>query len=134
MKTAAGDRVGVEIPIVQAQMGNGALLATAVSNAGGLGTLPAWVWDIETLRAQIGETRALTSKPFAANFNMEFPQEERLDACLEEGAPTISVFWQDASPIASRAKDAGAIVMHTVASADDARRAVDWGADAVKRQ
>jgi len=68
----------------------GPALAAAVSNAGGLGTLALWGADIEALRRQVRETRALTSKPFAVNLNLEFPQQERLDACLQEGVPIIS--------------------------------------------
>jgi hypothetical protein len=68
----------------------GPALAAAVSNAGGLGTLALWGADIEALRRQVRETRALTSKPFAVNLNLEFPQQERLDASLQEGVPIIS--------------------------------------------
>src|SRR5215211_4161024 len=82
MITAACKRLGIEIPIIQAPMGGavGPALAGAVSNAGGLGTLALWTADVQTLRQQVPETRALTSKPFAVNLNLEFPQQERLDA------------------------------------------------------
>jgi nitronate monooxygenase len=55
--------LGIEIPIVQAPMGGavGPALAAAVSNAGGLGTLALSGADIETVRGQVRETRALTS-------------------------------------------------------------------------
>jgi hypothetical protein len=46
--------------------------------------LPLWYADPETMRNQIRETRALTSKPFGVNLNLEFPQDERLDVCLAE--------------------------------------------------
>ena len=136
MKTAVCERLGLEFPIVQAPMGGavGPRLAAAVSNAGGLGTLAPWALDVETVRRQIRETRALTSKPFAVNLNMEFPQEERLEACLEEGVPVISFFWRDPSALVSRAKAAGAIVLHTVGNAEDARLAVDCGVDVVVAQ
>lgn len=129
-------KLGIEIPIVQAPMGGvtGPQLAAAVSNAGGLGTLPLWRADNETLRRAVRETRAQTAKPFAVNLNMEFPQEQRLDACLEEGVPIISFFWNDPSPLVERAKRGGAIVMHTVGCARDARRAVDCGVDVVVAQ
>lgn len=48
----------------------GPALAAAVSNAGGLGTLALWGADIQTLRQQVRQTRALTPKPFAANLNL----------------------------------------------------------------
>ena len=125
MKTALCQRLGIELPIIQAPMGGaaGPILAAAVSNAGGLGTLPLWRTEVETLRRRIRETRDLTSRPFAVNLNLEFPQEERLATCLEERVPIISFFWRDPGSLVQRAKAAGAIVMHTVGSADDAKRA-----------
>src|ERR1700732_3293836 len=95
--TAVCERLGIEVAIIQAPMGGavGPALAAAVSNAGGLGTLALWGADIDTLRRQVRETQALTSKPFAVNLNLEFPQEERLEACLREGVPIISLFWSE---------------------------------------
>lgn len=134
--TAFCERLGIEIPIVQAPMGGavGPALAAAVSNAGGLGTLALWGADIEALRRQVRETRALTSKPFAVNLNLEFPQEERLDACLQEGVPIISFFWREPSALVARAKAGGAIVLHTVSTAREARAAVECGVDVVVAQ
>ena len=136
MNTAVCERLEIEVPIVQAPMAGagGPRLAAAVSNAGGLGTLALWRMDDENLRRQVRETRSLTSKPFAVNLNMELPQEERLEACLEEGVPVISFFWRDPSPLVSRAKAGGAVVMHTVGNAKDARLAVDCGVDIIVAQ
>jgi NAD(P)H-dependent flavin oxidoreductase YrpB (nitropropane dioxygenase family) len=130
------DIARIEKPIVQAPMGGvgGPQLAAAVSNAGGLGTLPLWSGNDEVVRATIGKTKDLTDRPFAVNLNMEFPQERRLEICLEEGVPIISFFWQDPSPLIRMAKDGGAIVMHTVGNAEDARKAVDNGIDIVVAQ
>lgn len=127
---------GVKIPIVQAPMGGagGARLAAAVSNAGGLGTLPLWSADDDLVRRTITETKELTDRPFAVNLNMEFPQERRLEICLEEKVPIISFFWQDPASLIRMAKDAGVIVMHTVGNAEDARKAVDNGIDIVVAQ
>jgi nitronate monooxygenase len=112
----------------------GPALAAAVSNSGGLGTLPLWSEDNDTMRASIRKTRSLTSKPFAVNLNMEFAQDERLDVCLEEGVPIISFFWKDPTPLVRTARDAGAIVMYTVGDAASARRAVDSGVDVIVAQ
>ena len=60
MRTALCDKVGIAIPIVVAPMGGavGPHLAAAVSNAGGLGTIPLWRADIETRRlAPVGGVR-----------------------------------------------------------------------------
>jgi NAD(P)H-dependent flavin oxidoreductase YrpB (nitropropane dioxygenase family) len=128
--------LGIEIPIVQAPMG-GAVpvrLAAAVSNAGALGTLPLWRADIESLRRTVRKMRSVTSKPFAVNLNMEFPQQDRLEVCLEEGVPIISFFWRDPGALVKRAKAGGATVLYTVGNADDARRAVDNGVDVIVAQ
>src|SRR6185295_16452113 len=136
MITAGCKRLGIEVPIIQAPMGGavGPAIAAAVSNAGGLGTLALWPADIETLRQQVRETRSLTAKPFAVNLNLEFPQEERLDICLQEGVPVISFFWRDPSALVARAKSAGAIVLHTVSTAVEARHAVECGVDVIIAQ
>lgn len=136
MKTALCSRLGIELPIIQAPMGGavGPILAAAVSNAGGLGMLVPWRADIDTVRRQIRETRALTQRPFGVNLVLELPQEERLSACLEENVPVISFFWRDPSSLVRRAREAGAIVLHTVDSAAAAKRAVDSGVDIVVAQ
>jgi NAD(P)H-dependent flavin oxidoreductase YrpB (nitropropane dioxygenase family) len=136
MKTTLCGRLGIELAIIQAPMGGavGPALASAVSNAGGLGMLSPWRADIDTVRRQIRETRALTSRPFGVNLNVEFPQEERLAACLDEGVRVISFFWRDPSSLVPRAKAGGAIVMHTVGSAAEAKRAINSGVDIVVAQ
>jgi NAD(P)H-dependent flavin oxidoreductase YrpB (nitropropane dioxygenase family) len=65
MKTALCDRLGIDIPIIQAPMGGavGPEIAAAVSNAGGLGSLAPWFLDDTALRTEIWQTRALTKRP-----------------------------------------------------------------------
>ena len=101
MQTALCKRLGIELPIIQAPMGGavGPPLAAAVSNAGGLGMLVPWRADIDTVRRQIREMRALTARPFGVNLVLEFPQEERLAVCLDERVPVISFFWRDPSSL-----------------------------------
>lgn len=136
MRTAICDLLGIDIPIILAPMGIavGPRLTAAVCNAGGLGTIPLWRADIETLRGQIREVQSLTSKHFAVNLNLDFPQEERLEACLQERVPVISFFWGDPGGLVSRAKAGRAIVMQTVGSAQEAQAAVRHGVDVVVAQ
>ena len=136
MKTALSTLLGIERPIVQAPMGGavGPALAAAVSNAGGLGMLVLWRADLDTMRRQIRQMHELTSRPFGVNLNLEFPQEERLAVCLEERVQIISFFWRESFDLVRRAKQGGAIVMHTVGSAADAKRATDAGVDIVVAQ
>jgi len=136
MRTALCDRLGIELPIVQAPMGGaaGPALAAAVSNAGGLGMLPLSWHPAEAMRAAIRQTRALTDRPFGVNLVLAFPQDERFEICLEEAVPVISFFWGDPAPFVARAHAAGAVVTSTVASAAQARAAAAAGVDAVVAQ
>ncbi len=130
------DRVGIDVPIVLAPMGGavGPDLAAAVSNAGGLGLLPLWGEEIGLLREKIRATRERTPRPFGVNLNLFWPQEERLDACLEEGVGIVSLFWGLSPSLIDRARRGNAHVMQTVGSADEARRAADAGADVIVAQ
>ncbi|HUN40335.1 MAG TPA: nitronate monooxygenase [Acetobacteraceae bacterium] len=136
MKTELCNRLKIEVPIIQAAMGGagGPALAAAVSNAGGLGMLALWGADLTVLRDQIRRTRSLTSRPFGVNLNLQWSQEERLQVCLEEGIPVISLFWGDPAPLVEKAHAGGAIVLHTSSSAAEARRSVDGGVDVIVAQ
>lgn len=136
LRTALTERLGLTAPIIQAPMGGATspALAAAVSNAGGLGML-ALSWSPEGhVREQIRETRRLTDRPFGVNLVLAFPQDERLAVCLEEGAPVISFFWGDPAPFVARTHAANAVVLHTAASAADARAAAAAGIDVIVAQ
>jgi nitronate monooxygenase len=62
--------IGIELPIIQAPMAGaqGSALAVAVSNAGGLGSLPCAMLDVDAIRKELTAIRAQTSKPFNVNF------------------------------------------------------------------
>lgn len=70
MTAALARRLGIDLPIIQAPMAGvqGSALAIAVSNAGGLGSLPGAMLDEETLRAEIEAIRAGTTRPYNVNF------------------------------------------------------------------
>ena len=129
-------KLDVEIPIVLAPMGGavGPELTAAVSNAGGLGLIPLWYLEPDVVRSNIRATSALTKRPFGVNLNLNWPQEDRLAVCLDEGVKVISFFWGHSRPLVERAKKAGATVLQTVASAEEAKQAVDEGADIVVAQ
>ena len=71
------DLLGIELPIVQAPMAgaNGAAMAIAVSEAGGLGSLPCAMLDPAKVRAEIGVIRQQTTRPFNVNFFCHTPPE-----------------------------------------------------------
>ena len=57
-------------------------LAAAVSNAGGLGMLALSFVDLDEIRRQVRETKALSQRPFGVNLILDFDQQERLAVCL----------------------------------------------------
>ena len=129
-------RLGMSLPVVQAPVGSATTpeLAAAVSGAGGLGVLAVTWTRVERLRERIAATAALTDRPFGVNLVLQWPQDERLAVCLDEGVAVVSTFWGDPAPYVDRVHDAGALHVHTVGSAAEARRAVDAGVDAVVAQ
>lgn len=92
-------------------------------------------WDnLEGLRDLIRATRALTNKPFGVNFILSGEKHDFVQVCMEEGVAAISFFWGDPAPYVSRIHDGGAIVMHTVGSASEARNSVASGTDIIVAQ
>ena len=84
--------LGCEFPLMQAPLGRGAAapLATAVSRAGGLGTLGASWTDPPLLREQIRSIARVTDRPFCVNLVLDFAQDERLALVVEERVPWVS--------------------------------------------
>jgi nitronate monooxygenase len=135
MRTPVCELLGIEQPIVQAPIAEIPALTAAVSNAGALGTITlTWSADVA---ATVRETAALTARPFAGNLVLtEDPKDRhrRLDQALEAGLRIVSFLWGDASDYIKRVHDAGGIVLHTVGTAEEARRAVGSGADVIVAQ
>jgi enoyl-[acyl-carrier protein] reductase II len=107
-------------------------LASAVSNAGGLGVIgsgnaePGWV------RQQIRLTRECTDKPFGVNVWLVSPfAEQVIEAVLEEKVAAVTFGAGNPGPYVPRFKEAGIRVVPIVASVALARRLVRYGADAV---
>jgi nitronate monooxygenase len=124
--------LGIDWPVVQAPMAAIPELAAAVSNAGALGMLTL-TWS-DDAGAVIRQTAALTGRPFGGNLVLTEDQHRRLDQALEAGLRIVSFMWGDAGDYVERVHDADGIVMVTVGSAEQARRAVASGADVVVAQ
>ena len=107
-------------------------LAAAVSNAGALGMVTL-TWSADA-GAVVRETAALTARPFGGNFVLTSDHHRRLDQALDAGLRIVSFMWGDPSGYIEPVHDAGGVVMHTVGSAEEARRAVASGADVVVAQ
>lgn len=137
IRTRLCDLLGIDVPIVQAPIGCVPALAAAVSEAGALGTLPlSWRSD-EQIRRAVAETRARTGRPFAANFVLTADRHAAIAAAMREGLRIVSIFWTDPSdirPYAEQVHAGGGTLVMGVGSADEARRAVEAGADVVVAQ
>ena len=122
----------MEHPIIQAPMGPVPRLAVAVSNAGALGMVAlSWVPDVADL---IHQTAALTTQPFGGNLVLKWDQHRRLDQALAAGLRIVSLTWGDPAPYVAAIHEAGALVLHTVGSAEEARRSVAAGVDVIVAQ
>ena len=129
-------RLGIDLPIVQAPIGNVCTLelAAAVASAGGLGMLPAGRREPSEIAQLLARLRELTSRPVGLTLNLMQDQSARLAACLDAGARIIHLFWGDPEPYIAPCKASGATLMATVASAEEAKRVVDAGVDIVVAQ
>ena len=136
MRTALCERLGIDVPVIQAAIGSaaGPALAAAVSDAGGLGTLGLTGWGGEEARARIRSLRQATDRPFVANVVLAFDVAEEIEAMLDERVPIVSLFWGDPAPLAGRIHDAGALLMMSVGSVAEAVRAAEVGADVIVAQ
>jgi nitronate monooxygenase len=129
MRTRLCNLLGIDAPIIQAPIGSDPALPLAVAGAGALGLLQTtWTEDVAGLVDRV------RGHNVGFNFILEWPMEERLDQALDAGAKIVSFFWGDATALVARAKDNGATVLVTVASAQEAQRAEAAGADVVVAQ
>jgi NAD(P)H-dependent flavin oxidoreductase YrpB (nitropropane dioxygenase family) len=107
-------------------------IAAAVSEAGGLGML-ALTWSTPA-GDPITETKALTDRPFGGNLIISSDQHQRLDEALAAGLKIVSLMWGDPAGYVEQIHEAHGLVLHTVGSADEARRAVANGVDVIVAQ
>lgn len=120
-------RLGVDLPVVQAGMGGGLAghqLAAAVSAAGGLGTIGFLAPD--DLRSEIAAARRLSDRPLAVNLLLPFARRGHFEAASE--ADVVVTFW--GSPKRQTSK----IWIHQCGSVEEALAAREAGADAVIAQ
>jgi nitronate monooxygenase len=126
------DVLGIQQPIVLAPMVDVPALAAAVSNAGALGMLTlTWSDDVA---AVVRQTAALTDRPFGGNLVLTDDRHQRLEQALDAGLRIVSFFLGDPGSYVETVHNAGGIVMHTVGSAEEARRAVGSGVDVIIAQ
>ena len=134
MKTRITELFGIQYPIILSGMSwiSVPKMVAAVSNAGGLGILATGPLDKEQTRQSIREIRKLTDKPFGANTSLMFPGAmETAKVLLEEKVPVINFALGKGDWLVREAHKYGGKVIATVVKEQHAKRAEEYGVDAV---
>ncbi|GLB50948.1 NAD(P)H-dependent flavin oxidoreductase [Neptunitalea lumnitzerae] len=124
----------IHYPIVQGGMiwASGWKLASAVSNAGGLGLLGAGSMYPDVLREHIEKCKKATDKPFGVNVPMLYPNiEEIIEIIIEEGVKIVFTSAGNPKTWTTYLKDKGITVVHVVSSVKFAKKAEEAGVDAI---
>ena len=124
----------VQYPLIQAGMiwNSGWKLASAVSNAGGLGIIGAGSMYPDVLQEHITKCKRATSKPFGVNIPMLYPNiDEIIEIVIKEKIPIVCTSAGNPKIYTSRLKQHGITVVHVVSSVKFALKAQDAGVDAV---
>ena len=128
--------LGVQYPIVQAPMGwiARSQLASAVSNAGGLGIIETSSGELDAVRAEIKKMKQLTAKPFGVNIALAFVRDPNIvkfvdEAVVKEGVKFVTTSAGDPGKFCRELKALGLTVFHVVPTLKAALKAVDAGVD-----
>lgn len=125
---------GIKYPIIAGGMVwcSGWRLASAVSNAGGLGLIGAGSMHPETLREHIEKCREATDKPFGVNIPLMYPQiEELMHLVVDEGVKIVFTSAGNPKIWTPFLKEHGITVAHVVSSSKFARKCEEAGVDAI---
>ncbi len=124
--------LGVEIPVVQAPMGwiARSQLASAVSNAGGLGIIETSSGELDAIREEIKKMRTLTDKPFGVNIAQAFVRDPSIaQFVIDQGVKFVTTSAGSPERYTEQLKSAGLTVFHVVPSLSAALKAVECGVD-----
>jgi enoyl-[acyl-carrier protein] reductase II len=124
----------IQYPIIQAGMiwASGWRLASAVSNAGGLGLIGAGSMYPEVFRQHIQKCKAATDKPFGINIPLLYPDiDQHIKIVIEEGAKIVFTSAGNPKTWTPVFKQHGITVVHVVSSSKFALKAQDAGCDAI---
>lgn len=134
MKNRINELFGIQYPIIQAGMiwCSGWQLASAVSNAGGLGIIGSGSMYPEVLQEHIRKCKAATTKPFAVNIPLLYPSiEQHMETVIAERVPIVFTSAGNPATWTEKLKQAGITVVHVIANTKFARKAEQAGVDAV---
>ncbi|GAA3262893.1 nitronate monooxygenase [Nonomuraea helvata] len=127
---------GLRHPIALAPMGGsaGGALASAVSNGGGLGLLGGGYGDLDWLARELPIVAESTGKPWGVGFLSWAIDVGAVERALEWNPRAVMLSFGDPTPFAERVREAGAALIIQVIDAEEARQAVDLGADVIVAQ
>ncbi len=135
MKTRITELLGVEIPVIQAPMGYiaRAQLASAVSNAGGLGIVETSSGQLDDVKKEFAKMRDLTDKPWGVNIAQMLvsDMEEIVDFVVSQGIKVVTTSAGDPRVLTEALKSAGICVLHVVPTLSGALRAAAAGVDGI---
>jgi enoyl-[acyl-carrier protein] reductase II len=134
MKNRVTELFSIKYPVIQGGMiwNSGWRLASAVSNAGGLGLIGAGSMYPEVLKLHIERCKAATNKPFGVNVPLLYPNiEEIIELILEYNVPIVFTSAGNPATHTARLKAAGITVVHVVSSTKFALKAEAAGVDAI---
>jgi enoyl-[acyl-carrier protein] reductase II len=132
LRTRVTELLGIDYPIVQAPMGwiARSQLASAVSEAGGLGIIETSSGQLDEIRVEIVKMRELTDRPFGVNIAQLFVRDPSIvDFVVEQGVRFVTTSAGDPNPYTAQLKAAGLTVFHVVPTLAAALKAVDAGVD-----
>ncbi|MDF2437040.1 MAG: 2-nitropropane dioxygenase [Bacteroidota bacterium] len=124
----------IKYPVIQAGMiwCSGWELASAVSNAGGLGMIGSGSMYPETLRDHIQKCKKATNKPFAVNVPLLYPDiDKHIEIIISEGVKIVFTSAGNPKTWTSMLKSKGIVVVHVIANSKFAKKAEDAGVDAI---
>lgn len=124
--------IGVELPIVQAPMGwiARAPLASAVSNAGGLGIIETSSGELDVVKEEIKRMRTLTDKPFGVNIAQAFVRDPNIaQFVIDQGVTFVTTSAGSPTRYTDQLKSAGLTVFHVVPTLAASLKAVAAGVD-----
>ena len=132
MKTRITELLGIDISVVQAPMGYiaRAQLASAVSNAGGMGIIETSSGQLDEIKVEIARMHELTDRPWGVNIAQMLVQDTTvIDFVIEHEVRFVTTSTGDPRRFTSMLTDAGITVFHVVPSLRGALKAVDAGVD-----
>lgn len=124
----------IKYPIVQAGMiwCSGWELASAVSNAGGLGLIGSGSMYPDELRNEIRKCKQATNRPLGVNVPLLYPDiDKHMDIIFEEGVKIVFTSAGNPQTWTSKLKENGIIVVHVVSNVKFAKKAMEAGVDAI---